>query len=66
MGSQGLTKGSLMFLNYPAQILFKFTKVFHLSFHFVMVAFPHSINVDPGFDLQSWRQTYKIPLGLML
>nr|XP_024381768.1 UDP-galactose/UDP-glucose transporter 4-like isoform X2 [Physcomitrium patens]XP_024381769.1 UDP-galactose/UDP-glucose transporter 4-like isoform X2 [Physcomitrium patens] len=27
MGSQGLTKGSLMFLNYPAQILFKFTKV---------------------------------------
>ena len=27
MGSQGLTKGSLMFLNYPAQIMFKSTKV---------------------------------------
>jgi hypothetical protein len=28
MGSQGLTKGSLMFLNYPAQIMFKSTKVY--------------------------------------
>lgn len=27
MGSQGLTKGSLIFLNYPAQIMFKSTKV---------------------------------------
>ncbi|MCO5574163.1 hypothetical protein L7F22_027944 [Adiantum nelumboides] len=27
MGSSGLTKGSLMFLNYPAQIMFKSTKV---------------------------------------
>ncbi|ESW06948.1 hypothetical protein PHAVU_010G089600 [Phaseolus vulgaris] len=27
MGSQGLTKGSLAFLNYPAQIMFKSTKV---------------------------------------
>eukprot|EP01018_Ginkgo_biloba_P040036 Gb_03603 [translate_table: standard] len=27
MGSNGLTKGSLMFLNYPAQIMFKSTKV---------------------------------------
>eukprot|EP00249_Psilotum_nudum_P022175 c28404_g1_i2 orf=225-1292(-) len=27
MGSHGLTKGSLMFLNYPAQIMFKSTKV---------------------------------------
>lgn len=27
MGSHGLTKGSLAFLNYPAQIMFKSTKV---------------------------------------
>jgi hypothetical protein len=27
IGSHGLTKGSLMFLNYPAQIMFKSTKV---------------------------------------
>jgi adenosine 3'-phospho 5'-phosphosulfate transporter B3 len=27
MGSQGLTKGCLMFINYPAQIMFKSTKV---------------------------------------
>ncbi|KAL7609394.1 hypothetical protein Lser_V15G09816 [Lactuca serriola] len=27
MGSQGLTKGSLAFLNYPAQLMFKSTKV---------------------------------------
>ena len=27
MGSHGLTKGSLAFLNYPAQIVFKSTKV---------------------------------------
>jgi hypothetical protein len=27
MGSHGLTKGSLMWLNYPAQIMFKSTKV---------------------------------------
>ncbi|CAK9227632.1 unnamed protein product [Sphagnum troendelagicum] len=27
MGSHGLTKGSLMFLNYPAQIMFKSTKL---------------------------------------
>jgi hypothetical protein len=27
MGSNGLTKGSLAFLNYPAQIMFKSTKV---------------------------------------
>jgi len=26
MGSHGLTKGSLAFLNYPAQIMFKSTK----------------------------------------
>ncbi|KAL8502359.1 hypothetical protein ACS0TY_021486 [Phlomoides rotata] len=29
MGSNGLTKGSLAFLNYPAQIMFKSTKVLH-------------------------------------
>lgn len=28
MGSHGLTKGSLAFLNYPAQLMFKSTKVF--------------------------------------
>jgi hypothetical protein len=27
MGSHGLTKGSLAFLNYPAQLMFKSTKV---------------------------------------
>jgi len=27
MGSHGLTKGSLAYLNYPAQIMFKSTKV---------------------------------------
>lgn len=31
MGSQGLTKGSLAFLNYPAQIMFKSTKVINLT-----------------------------------
>jgi hypothetical protein len=30
MGSNGLTKGSLAFLNYPAQIMFKSTKVIKL------------------------------------
>lgn len=30
MGSHGLTKGSLAFLNYPAQIMFKSTKVFSI------------------------------------
>lgn len=39
MGSHGLTKGSLAFLNYPAQLMFKSTKVngkfpFHV-FHYV-------------------------------
>lgn len=28
MGSHGLTKGSLAYLNYPAQIMFKSTKVY--------------------------------------
>lgn len=32
MGSHGLTKGSLAFLNYPAQLMFKSTKV-HTKFH---------------------------------
>lgn len=30
MGSHGLTKGSLAYLNYPAQIMFKSTKVIYL------------------------------------
>lgn len=30
MGSHGLTKGSLAFLNYPAQLMFKSTKVFFI------------------------------------
>jgi hypothetical protein len=34
MGSNGLTKGSLAFLNYPAQIMFKSTKVKLVSFFF--------------------------------
>ena len=32
MGSHGLTKGSLAWLNYPAQIMFKSTKVSLLDF----------------------------------
>lgn len=32
MGSHGLTKGSLAFLNYPAQLMFKSTKVKFCSF----------------------------------
>ena len=41
MGSHGLTKGSLAFLNYPAQIMFKSTKVSCirqpcLEFHYIL------------------------------
>lgn len=32
MGSHGLTKGSLAYLNYPAQIMFKSTKVINPQF----------------------------------
>lgn len=32
MGSHGLTKGSLAYLNYPAQIMFKSTKVIDPQF----------------------------------
>lgn len=31
MGSHGLTKGSLAYLNYPAQIMFKSTKVYNIT-----------------------------------
>ncbi|ONK69287.1 uncharacterized protein A4U43_C05F21270 [Asparagus officinalis] len=35
MGSHGLTKGSLAFLNYPAQLMFKSTKM--ISAYFVEI-----------------------------
>lgn len=40
MGSHGLTKGSLAYLNYPAQLMFKSTKVtskFHVQVLVVQV-----------------------------
>jgi len=37
MGSHGLTKGSLAYLNYPAQIMFKSTKVYNISLNQLMV-----------------------------
>ena len=37
MGSNGLTKGSLAFLNYPAQIMFKSTKVKNLPLSFLVL-----------------------------
>lgn len=36
MGSHGLTKGSLAFLNYPAQLMFKSTKVFFFFFFYLL------------------------------
>lgn len=42
MRSQGLTKGSLMFLNYPAQIMFKSTKM-EMLFYSIAMGIPFLI-----------------------
>ena len=42
MGSHGLTKGSLAFLNYPAQIMFKSTKVVLLCNLFYFHRYPYT------------------------
>jgi solute carrier family 35 (adenosine 3'-phospho 5'-phosphosulfate transporter), member B3 len=41
MGSNGLTKGSLAFLNYPAQIMFKSTKV--LLYNLLVFTVTHAL-----------------------
>jgi len=41
MGSHGLTKGSLAFLNYPAQIMFKSTKVSDKSSWKKILSYPY-------------------------
>ncbi|KAL1134734.1 hypothetical protein V6Z11_A12G124300 [Gossypium hirsutum] len=49
MGSHGLTKGSLAFLNYPAQLMFKSTKVLPVM---VMGAFiPADAQTSPNFSV---------------
>ena len=44
MGSHGLTKGSLAYLNYPAQIMFKSTKVWAISCHLVLDIILHNFS----------------------
>ncbi|CAN6562754.1 unnamed protein product [Malus baccata var. baccata] len=48
MGSHGLTKGSLAFLNYPAQLMFKSTKVLPVM---VMGAFIPDAQTSPNFSV---------------
>lgn len=46
MGSHGLTKGSLAFLNYPAQIMFKSTKVITVQIPILTFLGLHSLKYN--------------------
>ncbi|KAH7514023.1 UDP-galactose/UDP-glucose transporter 2 [Ziziphus jujuba] len=61
MGSQGLTKGSLAFLNYPAQIMFKSTKVLPVM---VMGAFIPGLRRK--YPLHEYISAVLLVLGLIL
>ncbi|PON67613.1 UAA transporter [Trema orientale] len=61
MGSQGLTKGSLAFLNYPAQIMFKSTKVLPVM---VMGAFIPGLRRK--YPLHEYVSAMLLVVGLIL
>ncbi|KAL5552156.1 hypothetical protein UlMin_002332 [Ulmus minor] len=61
MGSQGLTKGSLAFLNYPAQIMFKSTKVLPVM---VMGAFVAGLRRK--YPLHEYISAMLLVIGLIL
>ncbi|KAG0497756.1 hypothetical protein HPP92_002153 [Vanilla planifolia] len=61
MGSHGLTKGSLAFLNYPAQLMFKSTKVLPVM---VMGAFIPGLRRK--YPLQEYISAFLLVSGLIL
>ncbi|KAL3498766.1 hypothetical protein ACH5RR_041498 [Cinchona calisaya] len=61
MGSHGLTKGSLAYLNYPAQIMFKSTKVLPVM---VMGAFVPGLRRK--YPLQEYVSAILLVVGLIL
>ncbi|KAK4769560.1 hypothetical protein SAY86_027710 [Trapa natans] len=61
MGSNGLTKGSLAFLNYPAQIMFKSTKVLPVM---VMGAFIPGLRRK--YSVQEYISAMLLVVGLIL
>ncbi|EFJ14308.1 hypothetical protein SELMODRAFT_271324 [Selaginella moellendorffii] len=61
MGSHGLTKGSLMFLNYPAQIMFKSTKVLPVM---IMGAFIPGLRRKYSF--QEYVSAVMLVVGLVI
>ncbi|XP_062147224.1 UDP-galactose/UDP-glucose transporter 2-like [Alnus glutinosa] len=61
MGSHGLTKGSLAFLNYPAQIMFKSTKVLPVM---IMGAFIPGLRRK--YPLHEYISAVLLVLGLIL
>ncbi|XP_059444850.1 UDP-galactose/UDP-glucose transporter 4-like [Corylus avellana] len=61
MGSHGLTKGSLAFLNYPAQIMFKSTKVLPVM---IMGAFIPGLRRK--YPLHEYISAMLLVLGLIL
>ncbi|PUZ43164.1 hypothetical protein GQ55_9G640500 [Panicum hallii var. hallii] len=61
MGSNGLTKGSLAFLNYPAQIMFKSTKVLPVM---IMGAFIPGLRRK--YPFQEYVSAVMLVIGLIL
>ncbi|KAF3442243.1 hypothetical protein FNV43_RR16159 [Rhamnella rubrinervis] len=61
MGSHGLTKGSLAFLNYPAQLMFKSTKVLPVM---IMGAFIPGLRRK--YPLQEYVSAILLVVGLIL
>ncbi|CAM9002399.1 unnamed protein product [Rhodiola kirilowii] len=61
MGSHGLTKGSLAFLNYPAQLMFKSTKVLPVM---IMGAFIPGLRRK--YSLQEYISAVLLVVGLIL
>ncbi|PKA66415.1 UDP-galactose/UDP-glucose transporter 2 [Apostasia shenzhenica] len=61
MGSNGLTKGSLAFLNYPAQLMFKSTKVLPVM---VMGAFVPGLKRK--YPLHEYISAFLLVLGLII
>ncbi|KAK3022818.1 hypothetical protein RJ639_046638 [Escallonia herrerae] len=61
MGSHGLTKGSLAFLNYPAQLMFKSTKVLP-----VMIMGPFIPGLRRKYQLHDYISAILLVAGLIL
>ncbi|XP_051124133.1 UDP-galactose/UDP-glucose transporter 4-like [Andrographis paniculata] len=61
MGSHGLTKGSLAFLNYPAQLMFKSTKVLP-----VMIMGPFIPGLRRKYPPQEYVSAVLLVVGLIL